>query len=74
MYYQTILGNLFHYIRTTFHCIALYGLTVYILGRDEGYMVKYTPLPEGVPDGNPNRLYLIVYPKLSPNTVTKESL
>ena len=24
--------------------------TVSILGRDEGYTVKYTPLPEGVPE------------------------
>ena len=24
--------------------------TVSILGRDEGYTVKYNPLPEGVPD------------------------
>ena len=24
---------------------------VSVLGRDEGYTVKYTPLPEGVPEG-----------------------
>ena len=24
---------------------------VSVLGRDEGYTVKYSPLPEGVPDG-----------------------
>ena len=24
---------------------------VYVLGRDEGYTVKYNPLPEGVPEG-----------------------
>ena len=25
--------------------------TVSVLGREEGYTVKYTPLPEGVPKG-----------------------
>ena len=25
--------------------------TVSVLGQDEGYMVKYTPLSEGVPEG-----------------------
>ena len=25
--------------------------TVSVLGREEGYAVKYTPLPEGVPEG-----------------------
>ena len=25
--------------------------TVYILGRDKGYTVKYSPLPVGVPEG-----------------------
>ena len=25
--------------------------TVYALGQDEGYTVKYNPLPEGVPEG-----------------------
>ena len=25
--------------------------TVSVLGRDEGYTVKYTPLPKGVPEG-----------------------
>ena len=35
-----------------------------VLGRDEGYTVKYNPLPEGVPEGTPEgkRLYLTVYP------------
>ena len=27
--------------------------TVSVLGRDEGYTVKYNPLPEGVPEGIP---------------------
>ena len=45
-------------------CSGLY--TVSVLGRDEGYTVKYNPLPEGVPDGE--GLYLSVYPELSPNT------
>ena len=27
------------------------GYTVSVLGRDEGYTVKYTPSPEGVPEG-----------------------
>ena len=26
-------------------------LNVSVLGRDEGYTVKYNPLPEGVPKG-----------------------
>ena len=25
--------------------------TVSVLGQEEGYKVKYTPLPEGVPEG-----------------------
>ena len=40
---------------------ALKVNTVYVLGRDEGYTVKYTPLTEG------KRVYLTVYPKSSPN-------
>ena len=31
------------------YCFTLY--TVSILGRYEGYTVKYIPLPEGVPEG-----------------------
>ena len=38
--------------------------TVSILGRDEGYTVKYTPSPEGVPKGE--GLFLTVYPESSP--------
>ena len=43
---------------------------VSVLGRDEGYTVKYTPLAEGVPEGTPEGIgvYLTVYPELSPNT------
>ena len=26
--------------------------TVSVLGQDEGYLVKYTPSPEGVPEGD----------------------
>ena len=26
-------------------------MTVSVLGQEEGYMVKYTPPPEGVPEG-----------------------
>ena len=40
--------------------------TVSVLGQDEGYMVKYNPLPEGTPEGK--GLYLTVYPQLRPNT------
>ena len=49
-------------------CPILY--TVSVLGQEEGYTVKYTPLPEGVPEGTPEGkgVYLIVYPELSPNT------
>ena len=36
-------------------CMAMlankFFYSVSVLGREEGYMVKYTPLPEGVPDG-----------------------
>ena len=31
------------------YCSVFY--TVSVLGRDEGYTVKYNPLPEGVPEG-----------------------
>ena len=34
---------------------------VSVLGREEGYTVKYTPSPEG------EWVYLTVYPELSPN-------
>ena len=40
--------------------------TVFVLGWDEGYMVKYNPLPQGTPEGK--GLYLPVYPESSPNT------
>ena len=34
---------------------AIVGLAaldiVSVLGREKGYTIKYTPLPEGVPDG-----------------------
>ena len=36
--------------------------TVSVLGREEGYKVKYTPSPEG------EGVYLTVYSELSPNT------
>ena len=42
------------------------GCIVSVLGRDEGYMVKYNPLPEGVPEGE--GLYLTIYPESSPHT------
>ena len=33
-------------------CFPLtFCITVSVLGRDEGYTVKYNPLPEGVPEG-----------------------
>ena len=55
------------------HCQVLL-CTVYVLGQDKGYTVKYNPLPlpfsraksEGTPKGK--GLYLTVYPELSPNT------
>ena len=37
---------------------------VSVLGRDEGYTVKYTPSPEGVPKGK--GVFLTVYPESSP--------
>ena len=48
--------------------------TVSVLGWDKGYTVKYTPLPEGVPDGKARGnswmqgVYLTVYTESSPNT------
>ena len=47
------------------NCNGITGLgplhyTVSVLGQEEGYTVKYTPPPEGVPEG--------VYPESSPNT------
>ena len=44
---------------------ALY-YTVSKLGQEEGYTVKYTPSPEGVPVGEGG--CVTVYPELSPNT------
>ena len=41
--------------------------TVSVLGRDKGYTVKYSPLPDGVPKVKGKWLYLTVYPELSPN-------
>ena len=38
---------------------------VSVLGQDEGYTVKYNPLPEGVPEGAARGT---LYPELSPNT------
>ena len=49
------------------YCIVLYRTyIVSVLGRDEGYKIKFSPLPEGTPEGK--GLYLTVYPELSPNT------
>ena len=31
--------------------LSIYANTVSVLGREEGYKVKYTPLPEGVTEG-----------------------
>ena len=31
--------------------VTLLDYFVSVLGRDEGYTVKYNPLPEGVPEG-----------------------
>ena len=53
-------------------CLLHY--TVSVLGRDEGYTVKYNPFSEGVPEGEAEGipegkgLYLTVYPDSSPNT------
>ena len=43
-------------------------LTVSVLGRDGGYMVKYSPLAEGTWQGK--GLHLTVYPESSPYTVS----
>ena len=48
--------------------------TVSILGRGEGYPVKYTPLPEGAPEAKPegtpegDLVYLTVNTESCPNT------
>ena len=41
-------------------------LIVSVLGREEGYTVKNTPSPEGVPEGE--GVCVTVYPESSPNT------
>ena len=43
-----------------------------VLGPDSGYMVKYNPLPSGIPLGTPSGkgLYLTVHPLSRPNTET----
>ena len=40
-------------------------VTVSVLGGEEGYTVKCTPLPERVPKGTPegNGVYLTIYPE-----------
>ena len=43
-----------------------YRNAVSVLGQEERYTVKYTPLPEGAPEGE--GVYLTVYPESSPNT------
>ena len=45
--------------------------TVFILGREKGYTVKYNILPEGVPDATPEGkgIYLTVYPESSPSAL-----
>ena len=35
--------------RVLYITVNMYAVSV--LGRDEGYTVKYNPLPEGVPEG-----------------------
>ena len=47
---------------------ALY--TVSVLGREEGYTVKNTRLPEGVPKckATGEGVYFTIYPDSSPNT------
>ena len=51
-------------------CFVTRGYTVSLLGRDEGYTVKYAPSSEGVPKGTPEGegVYLTIYTELSPNT------
>ena len=54
------------YVCELFYCIRK--------GRDKGYTVKYSPPPEGVPEGeakgnSQRRMALFnLYPELSPNT------
>ena len=52
-------------------CFYLHTLmyNVSVLGQEEGYMVKYTPSPKGVPKVTPECevVYLTVYSKSSPN-------
>ena len=43
---------------------------MFVLGREEGYTIKYTPPPEGVPEETPEGggVYLTKYPESSPKT------
>ena len=47
--------------------------TVSVLGREEGYTVKYTPLSKGVPEGEAKGtpegegVYLTIYPESNLN-------
>ena len=48
--------------------------TISVLGQEEGYTVKNTPSPEGVPEAKPKGtpegegVYFTVYTEMSPNT------
>ena len=51
-----VLAGLDNYSCTVLYCTRSPGqlllyCTVFVLGREEGYTVKYTPLPEVVPEG-----------------------
>ena len=46
---KTVQRTVHCFVHWTVHCTI--HSTVSILGREEGYTVKYTPLPEGVPKG-----------------------
>ena len=48
-----------------FYNLKIIIFPVFILGQDQGYTVKYKPLPSGTPEGK--QLYLTVYSKSSPN-------
>ena len=65
-------GGIYKMFRQSKHrqfLIKLY--IVCILGRDEGYTIKYSPSSEEVPKDKAPKgegLYLTVYPESSPNT------
>ena len=74
-YFQTMEIYIWNYFVHLINLIKTYSLTeplnrsigkykvctVSVLGREEGYTVKYSPSPEGVPEGEAITVELYVY-------------